>query len=340
MEQLAEEIIAGRRLGREDDLSALLTADLEQLQQGADRIRACLCGDALDFCTIANARSGRCGEDCRFCAQSACHSAQVAEYPFLPVETILAEGKRNEAAGIRRFSIVTAGRGIHGADLDRALEAYRRLRAETGLALCASHGLQSLEEFQAMREAGVTRIHANLETSRRYFPSICTTHTWRDKLENIARAKKAGLRICSGGILGMGETWEDRIDLALTLAELNVDSIPLNLLRPVPGTPLEHMPPLPDGDILRTVAIFRYCNPTAWIRIAAGRNRFAGGGDILFRSGANAAVTGNMLTTSGTCIEEDLAMVRRLGFHLADISEEEESVSCVFIPEAESTLSP
>ena len=161
------------------------------------------------------------------------------------------EGKRNEAAGVHRYSIVTAGRGLHGRELDHALEAYRRLGAETGLALCASHGLQSVEEFQAMREAGVTRYHANLETSRRNFPNICTTHTYEDKLENIRRAQAAGLEVCSGGILGMGETWEDRIDMALDLSELGVVSIPLNLLTPIPGTPLEEAEPLTEGDVFR-----------------------------------------------------------------------------------------
>ena len=241
MKRLAQEIIAGRRLGREDDLSVLVSADLEELCQGADQIRAALCGNKFDLCTIINGRSGRCGENCKFCAQSCHNHTNVEEYPFLPQEEIVAEGKRNEAAGIHRYSIVTAGRGLYGQELEQGLAAYRRLKAETGLALCASHGLQTLEELKAMKEAGVERFHANLETSKRYFPYICTTHTYQDKVDNILRAKEAGLQVCSGGILGMGETWEDRIDMALSLAELEVDSIPLNLLSPIPGTPLEHV---------------------------------------------------------------------------------------------------
>ena len=315
---LAEEIIKGRRLGRADDLNRLLEADLDQLCQGADRIRAALCGDRFDLCTIINGRSGRCGEDCKFCAQSCHHKTQVEEYPFLPVEEIVAQGKANEAAGVHRYSIVTAGRGFHGAELEQGLAAYRRLRAETNLDLCASHGLQTLEELRAMKEAGVTRFHANLETSKRYFPHICTTHSYQDKVDNIRRAKEAGLQVCSGGILGMGETWEDRIDMALSLAELEVDSIPLNLLSPIPGTPLEQLPLIPTEDVLRTVAIFRYLNPTAWIRMAAGRGRFPDGGEVLFRSGANAAITGDMLTTTGTSVAGDIAMAARLGFRLAD----------------------
>ena len=316
MRELAKEIIAGRRLGREDDLSVLVTADLAELRAGADEIRRALCGDRFDFCTIINGRSGRCSENCKFCAQSCHHNTHVQEYPFLSEEEILAEGKRNEAAGVHWYSIVTAGRGLYGQELEQGLAAYRRLREETGLSLCASHGIQTLEELQALKEAGVTRFHANLETSRRYFPMICTTHTYQDKVDNILRAKAAGLQVCSGGILGMGETWEDRIDMALSLAELEVDSIPLNLLNPIPGTPMEHVEKISPEDVLRSVAVFRYINPTAWIRMAAGRDRFADGGAELFRSGANSAITGDMLTTTGTNVASDMDLVARLGYEL------------------------
>ena len=316
MEALAERIIRGERLDRRDDLSMLVELNLETLCRAADQVRRVLCGDRGELCTIVNGRSGRCSEDCRFCAQSCHYHTGAEEYPFLPVQEIVEEGKRNEAAGVHRYSIVTAGRGIHGRELDHALEAYRRLREETGLGLCASHGLQTREEFQAMKEAGVTRYHANLETSRRNFPNICTTHTYEDKLENIRRAKEAGLEVCSGGILGMGETWEDRIDMALDLWELGVVSIPLNLLTPIPGTPLAQQPLLEDDEVCRSVAIFRLLNPTAWIRMAAGRRRFADGGKLLFRCGANAAITGDMLTTTGTGIAEDRTMFAQLGYQI------------------------
>ena len=169
---------------------------------------------------------------------------------------------------------------------------------------------------EALKEAGVTRFHANLETSRRYFPHICTTHTYQDKVDNIRRAQAAGLDVCSGGILGMGETWEDRIDMALDLAALGIGSIPLNILRPIPGTPFGDLEPITNEEVLRAVAIFRYLNPTAWIRMAAGRGQFSGGGAELFRSGANAAITGDMLTTTGTSMAGDAAMFRALGYQL------------------------
>lgn len=314
MQTLAAEIIQGRRLTRLDDLTPLLQAGLEDLCAGADQIRKALRGAGYELCTIINARSGRCGEDCKFCAQSCHHQTQAQEYPFLEVEEIVRQGKRDEAAGVQRYSLVTAGRAVTGPELDQALAAYRRLREETGLGLCASFGFQSVEDFRRLKEAGVTRYHANLETSRRNFPNICTTHSYQDKIDNIRRAKQAGLQICSGGIVGLGETWEDRLELALDLAELEVDSIPLNLLTPIPGTPLEGTPPLSVEEVRRIVAVFRYINPTAWIRMAAGRGRFADGGAILFRSGANSAITGDMLTTTGTNIAQDLDLMKQGGF--------------------------
>ena len=314
MQTLAAEIIQGRRLTRLDDLTPLLQAGLEDLCAGADQIRKALRGAGYELCTIINARSGRCGEDCTFCAQSCHHQTQAQEYPFLEVEEIVRQGKRDEAAGVQRYSLVTAGRAVTGPELDQALAAYRRLREETGLGLCASFGFQSVEDFRRLKEAGVTRYHANLETSRRNFPNICTTHSYQDKIDNIRRARQAGLQICSGGIVGLGETWEDRLELALDLAELEVDSIPLNLLTPIPGTPLEGTPPLSVEEVRRIVAIFRYINPTAWIRMAAGRGRFADGGAILFRSGANSAITGDMLTTTGTNIAQDLDLMKQGGF--------------------------
>lgn len=317
MKQLAEEIISGRRLTRKDDLSVFITAELEELCRGADRIRQALCGDKADLCTIINGRSGRCPENCKFCAQSGHHHTHIDEYPFLEQGRIVEECRRNEAGGVHRFSIVTAGRSLKGEELEQALAAYERMHRESGLVLCASHGLQTEEEFRRMKEAGVSCFHANIETAKRYFPSVCTTHTYEDKIQNILRARRAGLDVCSGGIIGMGETWEDRLDMAVSLAELEITSIPLNILRPIPGTPYADMTPISNEDVLRTVALFRYINPTAWIRMAAGRGQFDDGGAALFRSGANAALTGDMLTTTGTDIRSDREMLTALGYQIS-----------------------
>ena len=182
--------------------------------------------------------------------------------------------------------------------------------------LCASHGLLTKEQFEILRKVGVTRCHANIETSRRYFPSICTTHTFEDKLACIRAAKEAGLEVCSGGIVGMGETWEDRLDMALTLAELEVDSIPLNALMPIPGTPFENLKQLTEEELLRVIAMFRFINPSTSIRLAAGRKLMKENGKKAFFSGANATITGDMLTTSGNNTKQDKQMLVASGFEI------------------------
>ena len=314
--QLANEIIKGRRLKRDDDLSFFLTADLSELCKGADRIRKELCGDHVDLCSIINGKSGRCSENCRFCAQSAHNCTGVDEYSFLSEEKILAECKHNESRGVHRFSIVTAGRTLSDADFEKAVSAYSRMSKECSVKLCGSHGLLTDEQFRRLHDAGVTTYHANIETSRRNFPNICTTHTYDDKIACIKRAQAAGFKVCSGGIIGMGETWEDRIDMAVSLSELNISSIPINALMPIKGTPLESLEQLSSDDILRTVAIFRYINPTAKIRLAAGRNLMKNCGAEAFLSGANATITGDMLTTSGNDIQGDVDMLKNMGFDI------------------------
>ena len=310
---LADEIIAGRRLDRNEDLSWLTSCDLEALCGAADRIRRALTGDKVDLCTIINGKAGRCSEDCRFCAQSARHSSECETYAFLDAEAILKEAKANEAEGVDRFAVVTAGRALKGEEFEQALAAYRRLREETGLELCASMGLLSRDQLIRLKEAGITRYHENIETSRRNFPNICTTHTYDDKIQVIRTAQEIGLSVCSGGIIGMGETWEDRIDMALSLAQLGIRSIPINALMPIPGTPLEGLPRLSEDEIRRTVAIFRFIVPEADIRLAAGRALCADHGAVLFCSGASSTITGNMLTTTGTTIRSDREMLKELG---------------------------
>ena len=317
MLNLADEIIKGRRLTENDDLERFLTCNLDELCAGAEKIRKSLCGDKIDLCTIINGRGGRCSENCKFCAQSSHHHTNCDVYGFLDTDTLLAGCSKAAAYGVDRYSIVTAGRTLEGKDLEQALEAYRAMHeAYPDMVLCASHGLMKAEDLERLKEVGVTNYHANLETSQRYFPEICTTHTYEDKLAEIRAAKEAGLSVCSGGILGMGETWQDRFDMALLLAALEIPSIPLNFLIPIKGTPLGEIPPLSPEDILRIVAIFRYINPTAYIRIAAGRNYFADGGRDLFLSGANATITGDMLTTVGNNTTQDREMFNDMGFCL------------------------
>ena len=312
--KLAEEIVSGRRLQRGDEaLTALLSSALDALCRAADFLRRGLRGEKVNLCTIISGKSGRCGEDCKYCAQSAFSRTGCEEYSFLDPEVIVAAAKVNEAEGVDRFSIVTSGKALTGADFEKAVRSYERLSSECQIALCASMGFLTAEQFQRLRQAGVTRYHDNIETSRRFFPQICTTHSFDQKLEAIRNAQQAGLSVCSGGIIGMGESWEDRIDMALTLSELGILSIPINVLIPVKGTPMEQRPLLKDEEVLRTVALFRFINPEAHIRLAGGRRILKENGRRCFEAGASAAITGNMLTTGGSTIAQDRAMLIALG---------------------------
>lgn len=309
---IAEKIIAGVRL-QPSDAEFLSTTPLEELQKGAALIQEKFFGKRVDLCTIINGKSGRCGEDCKYCAQSARHNTGVDEYDFLPTEKILNVALTNERAGVNRFAVVTSGRNLSGKNFGRALETYKVLRGVLKINLCASHGILNAEQLSQLKAAGVTRYHHNLETSRRFFPQICTTHTFDDRIRTIKLAQAAGLEVCSGGIIGMGETWQDRIDLAFELAALEIKSIPINILTPIKGTPLENRPRLSAEEILRTIAIFCYINPNANIRLAAGRKFLPDCGAAAFKHGASAAITGNMLTTSSNTVADDLKLIRELG---------------------------
>ena len=311
---LAREIIDGRRITRDDDLSIFLTCDLKELCEGADKIRAHFKGDKVDLCSIINGRSGRCPENCKFCAQSAHNHTDCDVYDFLPEEKILEACKANESEGVDRFSMVTAGRALTGEEFEKAIHAYETMNRECKIDLCASMGFLNEEQLHRLHEAGVKSYHHNIETSKRNFPNICTTHTYEEKIETLKKVKAEGMSVCSGGIIGMGETWEDRLDMAVSLAEVGVNSIPINALMPIPGTALEGMEQLTENDILRTIAFFRYINPETNIRLAAGRALLTEDGKTAFQSGASATITGNMLTTvSCATIRSDKEMLASLG---------------------------
>ena len=251
MQKLAEEIIEGKRLTRKDDLSFFLDCDLDDLCKGADKIREHFVGDKVDLCSIINGRSGRCPEDCKYCAQSAHHHTDCEVYGFLPEEQIIEACKMNEREGVDRFSIVTAGKALTGEEFEKAIHAYETMKKECRIDLCASMGFLTREQLHRLHEAGVSSYHHNIETSKRYFPQICTTHTYEQKIATLKMVKEEGMYVCSGGIIGMGETWEDRIDMAVSLFECGVDSIPINSLMPIKGTPLENLERISEPDILR-----------------------------------------------------------------------------------------
>lgn len=314
VEELKHKVLAGGKVTREEALE-LVHVPLEALSQAADELREHFCGDRFDLCTIVNGKCGKCSEDCKYCAQSAHYHTSLEEsYPLLSTEELVKGAAENKRQGVLRYSIVTSGRKLSDQEVDQVCESIRAIREQVGIEVCVSFGLLGEKAFQKLKEAGASRVHCNLESSRRYFPQVCTTHTYDEKIETLNAAQRAGLSVCSGGILGLGETMEDRIDMVLTARELGVKSVPVNLLNPIPGTPYEHNPILTEDELRRVVAIFRFLIPDGNIRLAGGRGLLEDKGERCFRSGANAAISGDMLTTAGITVQRDQEMLKELGY--------------------------
>ncbi|GAB6172646.1 biotin synthase BioB [Paradesulfitobacterium aromaticivorans] len=314
--RLEEKVLAGQDITREEarKLEELAGSDLYHLFAAASRIRDIRAGKKVDLCSIINAKSGRCSENCKFCAQSAHHQTGVDVYDLLDGETILERALQMEAEGAQRFSLVTSGRGISEGDFVKVLSIYRRLARETNLKLCASLGIITENMARSLREAGVSMYHHNLETSESYFPQICTTHSYQDRINTIKACQAADLDVCSGGIISMGETMSQRLEMAFTLRELEVQSIPINILNPITGTALETQLVLPPLEILQTIAIYRFILPQAMLRFAGGReNALRNLQSMGYLAGINATLVGSYLTTSGRTVAEDIQMILDMG---------------------------
>lgn len=312
--KLLKQIRSGKDLDFHQALELAHAARPEELFQVADSLRREIHGNTFDLCSIVNARSGRCSEDCRFCAQSGHYDADIEMYDIVDTEQAVIQAKDNDAHGVRRFSLVCAGRTASIEQIKRYGRIYRELQEKTGLLFCASMGLLTSEKAELLRSYGVERYHCNLEASRKFFPKVCTTHTWDEKVKTIKIAREAGMEICSGGIIGMGESLQNRLELAFELRELQVMSIPLNVLTPIAGTPFADLDPLPLSEILTCIAMFRFINPRAVVRLAGGRSLMADDQYRCFTSGANGAIVGNYLTTAGNSLAEDLERIGDLGY--------------------------
>lgn len=316
VEELKQKVLGGGEVTREEALK-LVEAPLEELAQAADQLREHFCGDRFDLCTIVNGKCGKCSEDCKYCAQSAHYHTNLEEsYPLLSTEELVKGAAENKRQGVLRYSIVTSGCKLSDREVDQVCESIRAIREQVGIEVCVSFGLLGEEAFRKLKEAGASRVHCNLESSRRYFPQVCTTHTYDEKIQTMQAAQRAGLSVCSGGIIGLGETMEDRIDMVLTARQLGVKSVPVNLLNPIPGTPYEHNPVLTEDELRRVVAIFRFLIPDGNIRLAGGRGLLEDKGARCFRSGSNAAISGDMLTTSGITVQRDQEMLNELGYQV------------------------
>ncbi|HSQ77380.1 MAG TPA: biotin synthase BioB [Nitrospirota bacterium] len=316
LSRATDTIIAGGMFTEDEALrfASVPGEDLVDLFAAAARIRRYYRGNAVDICSIVNAKSGACSEDCSYCAQSIHHATNAPVYPLISVDRMSEAAESAGKNGARRFCIVTSGRGIGSRDdLKNIAKGIKRVR-KIGLAPCATLGTLTREQLTYLKDAGLERYHHNIETSRDYFPRICTTHTFDDRIEVLHNARSLGLSVCSGGILGMGENMEDRIKMAFSLRELEVDSVPINFLMPIMGTPLERVTAITPLEALHSIALFRLILPKKEIRICAGRGTALGQlHPLIFLAGADGFMIGNYLTTSGLNPADDLKMIQDLG---------------------------
>ncbi len=318
IEKITQSVLNGEDINYSDSLK-LINIDnndsksLEALLKGADQIREKYNGDKVDLCSIMNGKSGKCSEDCTFCAQSSHYKTNSEEYPLISYEDVYKRAKEMDDKGVNRFSIVTSGKGVAEGDFDKLIDIYSNLEKSTNLSLCASHGVISYEKALKLKETGINMYHHNIETSKNHYKNICTTHSYDERIQTVRNIKKAGMEVCCGIILGMGETIEDRLNMMFEIKELDVTSIPVNILHPVAGTPLENLDILEPMEILKTIAIYRHIIPKAHIRYAGGRNALKDKQGLGLRGGVNALLVGDYLTTVGSNIEDDKQTVKSLG---------------------------
>ncbi|MDI6735342.1 MAG: biotin synthase BioB [bacterium] len=293
--------------------SRLEGTDILDLISLANRVRKEYAGEKIDLCAIINAKSGACAEDCHFCGQSAHYKTNLATYPLKSEDEILTSAKEAEISGATRFCIVISGKKPETKDLKKIVATLVKLRQETSLKLDCSLGTLNEDEIYELKNAGVTRYNHNLETSEGYFKQICTTHSYEDRLNTVKILKKIGLEVCCGGIIGLGEDWDERIRLAFALKDLNVNCIPINILNPRPGTPLENVKPLSPMEIIKTIAVFRLILKDKIIKIAGGREvNLRDLQSLALLAGANGLIIGNYLTTEGRTASLDLQMLKDL----------------------------
>lgn len=289
---------------------ALLCSDLIRRRQKKNRVF---------LCSILNAKSGKCSQDCAFCAQSSFHQTQIDTYPLMTGEEMIERALAMEKAGATHYSIVTSGHSLTGTEIDRICRSVEVIRKQTSLTVCGSLGMLSAASAKKLMASGMTRYHHNLETARSHFDAICTTHSYDEDIETIHTARTQGFQVCSGGIFGLGETWAQRVELAYTVRDLPVDTIPVNFLNPVPGTRLAHLSRLSPMDALMCIALMRLVNPEKSITICGGREvTLKDFQSFVFNAGANGLMIGNYLTTSGRDMAMDLDMVRDAGLTTED----------------------
>ncbi len=317
--KVGDKVLEGKNLSMKDVLPLLAAKgpDVLDLAAVANRVREEFNGNEIDLCSLLSAKSGRCPEDCAFCAQSAHYKTEAPVYPVMDMERIVAEAKDAQTRGTGRFCLITSGRELNDKEFETILRALDRIHNETTLDLDCSLGTLSEERAASLRKVGVTRYNHNVETAESHFPRICSTHSFGDRVKTIEVLKEQGFSICCGGIVGLGESPQQRLELAFSLKQLGIDCIPFNILNPRPGTPLEHSESIPPMEVIKTISIFRLILPKGTIKIAGGREaNLRDVQSLALLAGANGLIVGNYLTTPGRNAEDDLTMIRDLGFKL------------------------
>ncbi len=309
--------MGGEGIGEADALAVLSLPreGLWRLLGVTESVRRRFKGDGVRLCSIVNAKSGLCSEDCSFCSQSSRSKADIRKYPLIDEEEMVRAARDAKSRGAREFSIVASGFAMRNpAELEKVGNAIRRIRSEVGIETCVSLGTLSAGEVTYLLSRGLRSVHHNLETSRSFFPSVCTTHDYEEDVRAVRAAKEAGAWVCCGGIFGIGETDADRVELAMTLRQLCVDSIPINFLNPVPGTPVEGRNELTPFACLKIIAMMRLTHPGREIIVCGGREvNLRDMQCLMFAAGASGTMAGNYLTTTGRPGEEDVRMIRDLG---------------------------
>jgi len=319
IQKIGDKVLEGGSVNTKEIYPLLETKgpDIIELAAVANRVREEFNGNEIDLCSLLNAKSGRCPEDCGFCAQSAHYKTEALVYPMMDTNRIVEEAKKAQRKGTGRFCLITSGRELNDEEFETILRALDRIRRETSLDLDCSLGTLSKERAESLKKVGVTRYNHNVETAESHFPQICSTHSFRDRVKTIEVLKEQGFSICCGGIIGLGESPPQRLELAFSLRQLGIDCIPFNILNPRPGTPLEHSESIPPMEIIKTISLFRLILPKGTIKIAGGREaNLRDLQSLALLAGANGLIVGNYLTTPGRNAEDDFRMIKDLGFKL------------------------